>query len=150
MSAYVLEQDKILTLVKATNTALELNNRYCANYPLDDNTIRILGKYAGDLHNLYRALYITNLKAVNGRYGEDEKTFPKYTPVSAWNIENLNPASIKAACELFSEYMYQISEEPIINTPVFKAFADIFKLCTMYYFKRCIDRRGEPGYGYTE
>ena len=136
MSAYVLSQESINLLTLATNAMLELNSKYCGSYPLDDNTINILGQYTGDLHNIYRALFITNLKAVNGRYETEEKTFPKYNKLHPWNPNNLSTNELKKACEIFGSYMYQISEEPIINTPIFKAIADIYKLTCMYWFSR--------------
>lgn len=136
MSAYVLNQDSINLLTLATNAMLELNSKYCASYPLDDNTIKILGQYSGDLHNIYRALYITNIKAVNGRYEAEQKTLPKYNKLHPWNPNNLSTNELKKACEVFGSYMYQISEEPIINTPIFKAIADIYKLTCMYWFNR--------------
>lgn len=136
MSAYVLNQESINLLTLTTNAMLELNSKYCASYPLDDNTIKILGQYSGDLHNIYRALYITNIKAVNGRYETEQKTLPKYNKLHPWNPNNLSTNELKKACEVFGSYMYQISEEPIINTPIFKAIADIYKLTCMYWFNR--------------
>ena len=75
MSAYVLEQNEINLLTQATDAMLRLNKKYSGSYPLNTGTVELIGKYADDLHNIYRALYITNIKAVNGRYGDDVRTF---------------------------------------------------------------------------
>ena len=79
MSAYVLEQNEINLLTQATDAMLRLNQKYSGSYPLNAGTVELIGRYANDLHNIYRALYITNIKAVNGRYGDDVRTLPKYS-----------------------------------------------------------------------
>ena len=95
MSAYVLEQNEINLLTQATDAMLRLNQKYSGSYPLNAETVELIGKYTNDPHNLYRALYITNIKAVNGRYGEDVRTLPKYSPVMPWDVERLNPEQMK-------------------------------------------------------
>lgn len=136
MSAYVLDKDSIDLLTQAADAMLRLNARYSASYPLQPATVDLLGKYAGDLHSLYRCLYIANIKAVNGRYGEDAKTLPKYTALRQWDIDRLQPDSLKTAAEEFSSWMYQCCEEPVIYTPVWYAISDIYKLLCMYIIAR--------------
>lgn len=143
MSAYVLEQKNIELLTIGTNAMLELNRLYPGSYHLADDTIRILGKYTGDLHNLYRALYITNIKAVNGRYREDVKTLPKYRKLQALELPKMDRHKIKQICGMFDCYMYQISEEPIYDSPVYKAFADIHKSICCYLVSKMYDWQGE-------
>lgn len=135
MSAFVLNQDGINILTVATDAMLKLATQYPGSYPLEKSTLDILEKYTGDLHNIYRALYITNIKAVNGRYNEDQKTLPKYSKLIPWDIGSIHRYThdLKKACGTFGCYMYQISEEPIYDTPVYRAFADIRKLCCMIY-----------------
>lgn len=144
MSAFVLEKKEIDTLTTATALALQLNKKYRLSYPLAAETVEILGKYAEDLHNIYRILFITNIKAVNGRYGENTKTLPKYTPLRAWtpDVSRVGPDSLLKACGLFGEYMYQISEEPVCNQPIFNAIADVYKLLSMIYVSRTYDWAG--------
>lgn len=133
MSAYVLNKESIDVLTLATNAALELNHKYCLSYVLHPDTIKLIGQYRGDLHNIYRALYITNIKAVNGRYGDDTKTLPKYTKLIAWNPENMPIHEIKKALEIFRSYVYQITEDPICDSPIFTAIYDIYKMLGIYY-----------------
>lgn len=134
MSAFVLEQKEINLLAQATDAMLRLNKKYPGSYHLAKDTVDILGQYAGDMHNVYRALYITNIKAVNGRYGEETKTLPKYKAIRAWDIDRLELEYIKKACCMFGCYLYQISEDPIYGTKVYNAFQDIKKaLCSLYF-----------------
>lgn len=135
MSAYVLNQDAINLLTQATDAMLRLNAQYPGSYQLSDSTIELLGQYKNDLHNIYRALYIANIKAVNGRYSTDQKTLPKYKKLIPWEVGCLNryTPNLKKACGTFGCYMYQISEAPIYDTPIYKAFADIRRLCCMIY-----------------
>ncbi len=133
MSAYVLKQENINLLTQATNTMLMLNKRYPGSYYLSKSTIDILGKYTGDMHNIYRALYITNIKAVNGRYSENTKTLPKYKKLREWNPDRASMDELKKACCLFRCYMYQLSEDPIYGTDIYNAFQDIKNsLCALY------------------
>ena len=136
MSAYVLEQNEINLLTQATDAMLRLNQKYSGSYPLNTETVELIGKYTNDPHNLYRALYITNIKAVNGRYGEDVRTLPKYSPVMSWDIERLNPEQMKRAAQTFSSFMYQCSEDPIYKGPAWNAFYDIYKLLCMMIVER--------------
>ena len=136
MSAYVLEQNEINLLTQATDAMLRLNKKYSGSHPLNTGTVELIGKYADDLHNIYRALYITNIKAVNGRYGDDVRTLPKYSPVIPWDIERLNPDQMKEAARVFSSYMYQCSEDPIYKGVAWNAFYDIYKLLCMMIVER--------------
>lgn len=130
MSAYVLDRDEINLLTVATDAMIRMNRRYPGSYVLHPDTVKVLGSY--DLHNIYRALYIANIKAVNGRYGEDAKTLPKYTALREWDIDRLNPTAMKNAAKSFRSYMYQIAEEPIIYSSVWYSFSDVYKLlCTV-------------------
>ncbi len=132
MSAYVLDQNQINILTAATDAALRLNQKYPGSYNLDSKTVEILGKYAGDRHNIYRALYIANLRAVNGRYGTDDKTLPKYKAVPEWHINALERWQLKKACGLFDCYLYQLSKDPVYGSGIYNAFYDIYKmLCTV-------------------
>lgn len=136
MSSYVLDKDGIDLLAQATGAMLEMQRRYAASYPLNGDTVALLGAYTDDLHNLYRALYITNIKAVNGRYGEDTKTLPKYTPLHRWDTERLQPDLLRRAAETFSEYLYQCTEDPVYGGRAFNAFCDIYKLLCMVIVSR--------------
>ena len=99
-------------------------------------TVQLLGKYSGDLHNLYRAIYIANIKAVNGRYNEENKTLPKYTKLVPWYTENgIGSNKLKEACYIFDSYMYQLSEDPIYGSPVYNALYDIYKLLALLLAK---------------
>lgn len=139
MSAFVLSQEDINILTQATAAALQLNRKYAASYPLNADTIALLGKYADDLHSLYRALYIANIKAVNGRYGEDQKTLPKYNPLRAWDTERISPDQLRTAAGRFGCYMYQCMEEPVYGSAVYNAFYDVYKLICLMYCKASID-----------
>ena len=137
MSAFILSKNEIELLTQATAAALQLNRKYKASYTLTPETVDLLGKYADDLHSLYRALYIANIKAVNGRYGDDTKTLPKYTPVKAWDLERLPVDRMEKAAGTFGCYMYQCAEDPVIYSPVWYALQDIRKLlCTVIIDKR--------------
>ena len=135
MSAFVLNKTDIDLLTRATAAMLQLNRKYAGSYPLHKETVDLLGKYADDLHSIYRALFIANVKAVNGRYGEDEKTIPKYTPLHPWNTERLNMDQMFIAIESFDCYMYQCAEEPICGSAIYNACYDVFKLLCMVYAK---------------
>lgn len=139
MSAFVLKQEHIETLTLATNAMLTLNKKYPASYHLEKRTVEILGKYTGDLHNIYRALYITNIKAVNGRYGEDQKTLPKYKKLTPWRDDWISLNDVKEACKIFRSYEYQICEDPIYGTDIYNAFQDIRKALCTYYMDRIDD-----------
>lgn len=143
MSAFVLEKKEIDTLTTATAAALQLNKKYPASYGLNDSTVEILGKYADDLHNLYRALYITNIKAVNGRYGDDQKTLPKYTQLRPWDTSRIDVYKLKKAVGLFGCYMYQCSEDPVYGSAVFKAIDDVYRLLCTIYVKKVVGWEGE-------
>lgn len=131
MSAFVLDKNEIELLTQATSAMLQLNRKYKASYPLAPETVSLLGKYADDLHSLYRALYIANIKAVNGRYSDDKKTLPKYTPVMGWNLDRLPLDRMEKAAGTFGCYMYQCAEEPVIYSPIWIALQDIRKLLCM-------------------
>lgn len=143
MSAFVLDQNEINLLTTATDAALRLSETFPDSYPLEKNTTDLLGKYAGDLHSLYRALYITNIKAVNGRYNEEVKTLPKYKKLIPWNADRDQRNKIKKAAALFGCYIYQISEDPIFGTKVFRAFQDIQKLLCFLVVQYCYGWDGE-------
>lgn len=134
MSSFVLDKEEIGLLAVATAAMLQMNRKYSGSYPLSPETVETIGKY--DTHNLYRALYIANIKAVNGRYGEETKTLPKYTPRPAWDPERLNPAAMRKAAEAFDSYMYQCSEDPVYKSPVYNAFYDVYKLLCMVLVKQ--------------
>jgi len=146
MSAFVLDKKDIDLLTKATNAALELSNKYSASYHLSDQAGDIFSKYAGDLHSLYRILYITNIKAVNGRYGEDQKTLPKYTSLHPWDTDRINIGELKKACGVFSCYLYQCSEDPICGSPVFNALHDVHNLLCKIYVGKVTDWDGNDDY----
>lgn len=142
MSAFVCDEKTINLLTQAACAALQMNRKYSASYPLNPETVDLLGKYADDLHMLYRALYIANIKAVNGRYGDNEKTLPKYKPLRAWDLERLPLDQLRTACGKFACYMYQICEDPIFESPVYNAFQDIRKLLCMIYTDKVVDWYG--------
>ncbi len=142
MSAFVLSQENINLLTQATHAVFQLNSLYPTAYHLEAATTALLGHYADDLHNLYRALYIANIKAVNGRYREDTKTLPKYKPLDRWDVEHLPVHDLRRAAGMFQCYLYQCAEEPIYKSPVYDAFYDVFKaLCTVYV-KHAVDWDG--------
>ena len=143
MSAFVLSQEEINLLTGATDAALRMNRKYPGSYHLAPRTVELLGQYAGDRHNVYRALYITNIKAVNGRYGEEQKTLPKYQPVPEWNTERLDPDKLRKACGMYSCYMYQCSEDPIYGSDIFNALYDVYKLLCTIYVSKTTDWNGE-------
>ena len=137
MSAFVLEQDEIEVLVPAVNAVLELNQQYCHSYYLSESTRSILSKYTGDLHSLYRILYIFNIKAVNGRYNDNVKEFPKYRPLNYWPTKDwlvrLPKEKLKCAISTMRCYMYQCCEDATVNQPLYAALREIQKtLCFLY------------------
>lgn len=144
MSAYVLNQDSINVLTRATAAALQMAQTYPGSYNLHKDTLDLLGKYSKDLHSLYRALYITNIKAVNGRYGEDQKTLPKYKTLIPWDWQRTtNNPELKKAIGTFDCYLYQCAEDPIDGTPIYNAFQDIYKLLCSVYCSHVINWNGE-------
>lgn len=143
MSAYVLDQEDIEQLTVATAAMLELNRRYPGSFYLAAETVEMFGKYADDLHSLYRALYITNIKAVNGRYHEESRTLPKYRPLTPWNTDRLTLDTLKKAAGMFSCYLYQCEEDPIYGSAIFNALTDIYKLLCMVIVEKSVDWYGE-------
>ena len=143
MSAFVLDQSEINLLTQATDAVLRLNKRYPGSYPLSATTVNLIGKYTEDLHNIYRALYIANIKAVNGRYGENERTLPKYLQLIPWDTDRLSVHQMKKAAGAFGCYMYQCSEDPIYGSAVYNAFYDIYKLLCMMIVKKTVGWDGE-------
>ena len=121
MSAYVLDQEQIEKLTQVVESAITYH------YYLRPETMEMFGKYSGDLHAVYRMLYITNLKAVNGRYGTDDKTFPKYRGLRPVKFDVLTPEQLRSYCRTFQCYLYQISEDPIDVTPLYYALQDVYK-----------------------
>lgn len=73
-----------------------------------------------DARKVYRKLYIANLKAYNGRYrNHDEvKTFDKYEPSEA-------PRDKIKLYKHIQCYLYQCAEDPVYNTPIYKAVQDL-------------------------
>lgn len=140
MSAFVLSKESIDLLTEATAAMLQLNRKYSACYPLAPDTINILGKYTDDLHKVYRALYIANIRAVNGRYNEDQKTLPKYTTLKEWDLDRLPLDKMKNAITTYSTYIYQCCEEPVIYSGIWNALQDIRKLLCMVYMDRITER----------
>lgn len=69
-------------------------------------------------HKIYRALYIANLRAYNGRYNEHVKEFEKYTPSPL-------PQNMIALYKRMQCYLYQCAEDPIYNTDFYKAMEDL-------------------------
>lgn len=136
MSAYVLDKDSISKLARVTHLMLNLNNTYSGSYPLNDETVELLTRHGNNIHTLYSALFITNLKAVNGRYHEDVKVYPKYTPIKPFSIDNYALDELREGIELFGEYMYQISEDPVYKGKAYNAFYDIYKLLCLVYCKK--------------
>lgn len=143
MSAYVLTQENINLLTAAADAVLRMNQQYPGSYNLAPRTIELLGQYAGDRHSIYRALYIANIKAVNGRYGEDQKTLPKYKPVPEWNLNALETHKIRKACGMFGCYMYQCSEDPIYGSDIYNAIYDIYKCLCMILVEKTVNWSGE-------
>lgn len=143
MSAFVLSQEEINLLTQATDAMLRLNKKYPGSYPLAAATVDLIGKYADDLHNIYRALFITNIKAVNGRYGENERTLPKYSSVIPWDTDRLNLMQLKNAAGKFGCYMYQCSEDPVYGGSAYNAFYDVYKLLCMVIVNKSIGWNGE-------
>lgn len=143
MSSFVLNQGDINLLTMATDAMLRMNSKYCASYPLEENTIKLLGKYKGDLHNIYRILFITNIKAVNGRYGENDKTFPRYQEIRPWDIDRIDICKLKEAAGMFQCYKYQITEEPVYKSEIYNAIVDIYKLLCMILVSKTIDWYGD-------
>ena len=141
MSSYVLKKENIEAITGAAFAVLDAAKRYGASYHLNKETLEMLGDL--DMHNLYRFVYITNIKAYNGRYGEEDKTLPKYTGVRAYNIENADLWMLKKAAGLFDCYMYQIAEDPVYDSPAYNAICDIYKLLCMIIIKRTVDWNGE-------
>lgn len=143
MSAYVLNQEDIEQLTQATAAMLRLNHLYPASYYLAPDTVKLLREYTDDLHNLYRALYIANIKAVNGRYHEETRTLPKYRPLTPWNTDHLTLDTLKKAAGRFNYYLYQCSEDPIYGSAIFNAFTDIYKLLCMVIVEKSVNWHGE-------
>lgn len=69
-----------------------------------------------DVHKLYRLLYITNLKAYNGRYCDNCKEFPRFSGYSEACLRDTNEVF-----HSFDSYMYQISEHPVYGTDIYWA-----------------------------
>ncbi len=138
MSAFICDKEQIDVITQATAYVLQQNKKYSASYPLEPSTVNMFGKYADDLHSIYRALYIANIKAVNGRYNENTKTLPKYTDLRPWSLEygRLDDSTIKSAICIFNCYSYQLSEDPVIYSPVWNAIQDIRKCLCMIYCDR--------------
>lgn len=143
MSAFVLNQEEIEKLTVAVNGMLELNQLYPGSYYVGKNAVDLLGKYAGDLHSIYRALYITNIKAVNGRYGDDTKTLPKYRPLHAKKLSDFMKFELEKAIGTFGCYLYQICEEPIYGTPIYNAMEEMNAAICAYYAHKFINWDGE-------
>lgn len=137
MSAYVLNKENIEILTAATDAVIQAAKQYGGSYPLNPETLDVLGGL--DMHNLYRFIYIMNIKAVNGRYGEDEKTLPKYTGVRSWgSAENADNDLLRQAIGIFSCYMYQCTDDPVYNSKEWFALNDVRKLLTMIYCSKTI------------
>lgn len=137
MSAYVMSKEDIDILTAAAYAAIEAAKQYGGSYPLSPETLEAVGGL--DMHNLYRYIYITNIKAVNGRYGDDVKTLPKYTGVKELgHIENVEAWQLKKAIGRFGCYMYQCAEDPIYGGREWHALNDIYKLLSLIYCKKTI------------
>ena len=136
MSAYVLSKEEIDNMTQVTASLLQLNRKYPGSYHLHKETVDLIGKYADDLHNIYRALFIANIKAVNGRYGEGTKTLPKYTPLKNVDVKYLSMHHLKETAGIYNSYLYQCSEDPVYMSPIFNAFYDVYKLLCMYIIEK--------------
>lgn len=68
-------------------------------------------------HKIYRRLYIMNLRAFNGRYREDVKTFDRYKRTAP-------PMDLLQLHKYMKCYLYQCSEEPVYRSQLFNAVMD--------------------------
>lgn len=72
-------------------------------------------------HLIYRKLYIMNLQAYNGRYREYVKTFERYKKtVPTMDLLQLH--------KYMKCYIYQCSEDPVYNTPLFNAVLETSRM----------------------
>lgn len=85
-------------------------------------TLTADGFHDYDIHKLYRLLYITNLKAYNGRYNEDCREFPKFANYSEYCIHDSTETF-----HSFESYMYQLSEHPVYNTAIWWALSAMLR-----------------------
>lgn len=112
MSCYIMDAGKIQDLTAAVIRVLDHSE---GQFVLADafNPAR---KPNGtiDPHKLYRLLYIQNLKAYEGRYDEECREFPKYTGIPKY-------IDWDEVYETFRDYNYQIAEDPVYGTPIYKA-----------------------------
>ena len=73
-----------------------------------------------DPHKIYRALYIMNLRAYNGRYNDSVKEFTKYAPAPAPAPSELVPFYKSLQC-----YLYQCAEDPVYKPDLYNAIEDL-------------------------
>lgn len=132
MSAFVMGQEPIEKITRLTESIIS------RGYNLRPETKDLLKKYSGDMHGLYRMLYITNLKAA----GRGEKTFPKFRKMEPVTLEHFTVDQLKECCRSLECYLYQIAEDPIYNTPIYYAIEDILKAASMYIVSKECDEAG--------
>lgn len=71
-------------------------------------------------HKIYRALYIMNLRAYNGRYNDNVKEFAKYAPAPA-----PAPFEMVAFFKSVQCYLYQCAEDPVYQSDLYNAIEDL-------------------------
>lgn len=69
-------------------------------------------------HKIYRALYIANLKAYNGRYKENVMTFDRYK-------QSAPPSDLLQLHKYMRCWIYQCSEDATYSTPLYTAVLDL-------------------------
>ena len=122
MSCFIVSPENIRAQAEFISCIMNdsYNNRYrmSAADSLYDVFAACKGSDGYSAHKIYRALYIANLRAYNGRYHEDVKTFDKY-------VKTAPPADLVQLHKYMRCYLYQCAEEPVYKTPIYNAIRDL-------------------------
>lgn len=134
MSCMILKADLIAAIADAMCEHLAVNTRYNDGYSAENGfeAFKACETKAGeyDKHKVYRRLYIENLRAYNGRYGEDVKEFEKYRPHKITDKKQLYRA--------ITSYIYQLSEDATFKGIVIKAAYELQNALANDIIKHCI------------
>lgn len=121
MSCFIVDKENIQVQAEFIKLVLDGHGdrfRLCANEALVDVFSDCKGSFGYDAHKIYRKLYIANLRAWNGRYKENVREFDRY------EYKPFNGVLVQLYMYMRC-YLYQCAEEPVYNTPIYKAVREL-------------------------
>ncbi len=124
MSCFIVDKENIQTQSEFIAALLNEPTGYHAKYrmsapdALTDVFRDCKTVFGYDAHRIYRKLYIANIRAWNARYNDNVREFSKYESTEA-------PTDLLQLYMNMQCYLYQCEEDPVYNTPLYKAIEEL-------------------------